>query len=76
METACLPAGTRILPQQGHVQKDRRDGAVKTRRKNRQTFVLQPVSSEGYPLDVEGVDLDITTNEMVSMIRESRERLG
>ena len=28
------------------------------------------------PLDVEGVDLGVTTDEIVSMIREGRERYG
>ncbi|MCY4529274.1 MAG: hypothetical protein OXD46_09650 [Chloroflexi bacterium] len=28
------------------------------------------------PLDVEGVDLGVTTGEIVNMIRESRERHG
>ena len=53
-----------------------REGAVRIRRRDGQSFVLQPESSETSPLDVEGVDLGVTTDEIVSMIREGRERYG
>ncbi len=53
-----------------------REGAVRIRRRDGQTFVLQPESSNASPLDVEGVDLGVTTDEIVSMIREGRERYG
>jgi hypothetical protein len=53
-----------------------REGAVRIRRRDGQSFVLQPESSEASPLDVKGVDLGVTTDEIVSMIREGRERYG
>ena len=53
-----------------------REGAVRIRRRDGQSFVLQPESSDASPLDVEGVDLGVTTDEIVSMIREGRERYG
>lgn len=52
----------------------RKDGAVRIRRKDGQTFVLQPIPSKDSPLDVEGVDLGLTTQEIVDIIREGRER--
>ncbi len=52
------------------------EGAVRIRRRDGQSFVLQPDSSGASPLDVEGVDLGVTTDEIVSMIREGRERYG
>lgn len=52
------------------------DGAVRIRRKDGSSFVVQPESSGASPLDVEGVDLGVTTDEIVSMIREGRERYG
>ena len=52
------------------------EGAVRIRRRDGRSFVLQPESSEASPLDVEGVDLGVTTDEIVSMIREGRERYG
>ena len=51
-----------------------RDGAVRIRRRDGRTFVLQPEASDRSPLDVEGVDLGITTGEIVSLVREGRSR--
>ena len=51
-----------------------RDGAVRIRRRDGRTFVLQPEASTHSPLDVEGVDLGISTGDIVSLIRESRSR--
>ena len=56
------------------LEEARKDGAVRIRRKDGQIFVLQPESSETSPLDVEGVDLGLTTEEIVAIIREGRER--
>lgn len=51
-----------------------RDGAVRIRRKDGQSFILQPESSTLSPLDVEGVDLGLTGAEIVEIVREGRER--
>ena len=51
-----------------------RDGAVRIRRRDGRSYVLQPEPAAGSPLDVEGVDLDVTTDEIVSLIREGHER--
>ena len=53
-----------------------RDGAVGIRRRDGGFFVLRPEASDSSPLDVEGVDLGVTTDEIVAMIREGRERYG
>ena len=53
-----------------------RDGAVRIRRKDGRSFVLHPETSAVSPLDVEGVDLDMGSAEIVEMIREGRERYG
>ena len=50
------------------------DGAVRIRRRDGRTFVLQLETSTGSPLDVEGVDLGISTSDIVSLVRESRTR--
>ena len=50
------------------------DGAVRIRRRDGRTFVLQLETSKSSPLDVEGVDLDISTSDIVSLVRESRSR--
>jgi hypothetical protein len=52
-----------------------RVGAVRIRREDGQTFVLKPEASNRSPLDVEGIDLGISAQEIVSIIREGRERL-
>jgi PAS domain-containing protein len=49
-----------------------REGEVRVRRKDGQTFVIKAEQQAGSPLDVEGVDLGITTTEIVQFIRESR----
>jgi len=49
-----------------------RKGAVRVKRKDGQIFVIKPEQKTGSPLDVEGVNLGITTTEIVQFIRESR----
>lgn len=52
------------------------DGAVMIRRRSGQSFVVQPDTPGTSPLDVEGVDLGVTTDEIVATVREGRERNG
>lgn len=49
-----------------------RDGQVRVRRKDGQIFVILPEETEGSPLDIEGVDLDLTKDEIVEFIHEGR----
>ena len=49
-----------------------KEGEVKIRRKDGQTFVIRPETRTGSPLDVEGIDLGITADEIVEFIREGR----
>ena len=48
------------------------EGEVKIKRRDGQTFVIRPETRAGSPLDVEGIDLDITTAEIVQFIQEGR----
>ena len=48
------------------------EGAVRIRRRDGRTFVIQPERSNKSALDIEGVDLGVTTNEIIAFIRESR----
>jgi len=48
------------------------EGEVRVKRKDGQTFVIRPERKASSPLDVEGVDLGITTTEIVQFIREGR----
>lgn len=49
-------------------------GEVQIKRRDGQVFVVRIEPRPNSPLDVEPVDLDITTEEIVEIIREGRER--
>ena len=49
-----------------------KDGEVRISCGDGRLFTLSPVASEKSPLDVEGVDVDMTTDEIVELIRELR----
>ena len=51
-----------------------RDGAVAIRRRDGQTFILSPEATGNSSLDVDGIDLDVTTEEIIDIIRQGRER--
>ena len=57
------------------LEQARRDGAVRIRRQDGQSFVLTPEQPTGSPLDVEGLDLDLTTDEIVEFVREGRRQV-
>jgi len=50
-----------------------REGEVRIRRKDGQVFVVRPDYEKASPLDIEGVPLNISTDELVAVIREGRE---
>jgi prevent-host-death family protein len=50
------------------------DGEVRIIRKNGQVFVVRPEKQTKSPLDVQGVKVDITAEEIVHLVREGRER--
>lgn len=58
------------------LEQARREGAVRIRRRDGQTFVVTPEQTAGSPLDVEGLDLDVTTDEIAAFVREGRRDLG
>lgn len=49
-----------------------RDGEVRIKRQDGQTFIIRPEPRKGSPLDVEGIDLDLTADEIVDFIHEGR----
>lgn len=49
-------------------------GPVCIRRKDGRTFILQEEKRTRSPLDVPGVRTDLTSEEIVALIRESRRR--
>jgi prevent-host-death family protein len=50
----------------------RREGQVEIRRRDGQVFVVRPTTSAGSPLDVPGVGADLSGEEIVGLVRESR----
>ncbi|HEX6038748.1 type II toxin-antitoxin system Phd/YefM family antitoxin [Longimicrobium sp.] len=51
----------------------RDDGAVAIRRRDGSTFLLTPEQKRRSPLDVPGVNIGITVDEIVDVVREARE---
>lgn len=49
---------------------------IRIRRKDGRLFELQAVKEASSPLDVEGVDLGVSSEEIVGIIQESRSRYG
>ena len=47
---------------------------VRVRRRDGQEFVIKPAAPTDSPLDVQGVDLGLSAEEIVASVRESRER--
>jgi hypothetical protein len=54
------------------LEEARKEGAVGIRRKDGRMFVIRPEPTNGSPLDINGMDLGVTTDEIVGFIRESR----
>ena len=50
------------------------EGEVRIKRRDGGEFVVRPAQRRGSPLDVEGVDTDVTAEEIVDSVRELRER--
>ena len=54
------------------LERARREGAVRIRRKDGQVFVLRPERAAGSPLDVPAVGARLSREEIVEAIREGR----
>jgi hypothetical protein len=50
------------------------EGEVRIKRRDGGEFVVRPAQRRGSPLDVEGVDTDVTAEDIVDVVRELRER--
>ncbi len=56
------------------LEEARSEGAVGIRRRDGSTFLIKPETTLTSPLDVEGVDTDVSKEEIIAFIREGRER--
>lgn len=54
------------------LERARREGAVRIRRKDGQVFVLRPERASGSPLDVPAIGARLSREEIVEAIREGR----
>ena len=52
----------------------RREGEVRIRTNDGQEFAVRPVAPARSPLEVPGVNLDLSADEIVRAIREGRDR--
>jgi hypothetical protein len=50
----------------------RKDGAVRIRRRDGDVFVLRHERAKGSPLDVPGLDLPLSREEVVDLVRAGR----
>ncbi|HMV51558.1 MAG TPA: type II toxin-antitoxin system Phd/YefM family antitoxin [Blastocatellia bacterium] len=51
-----------------------RDGEVRIRREDGALFVLRPETAVRSALDVAGINLNVSTQEIIDIVREGRER--
>lgn len=49
-------------------------GEIRIKRRDGSEFTVRPISNQGSPLNVAGVDTGVTRDDIVGAIRESRER--
>jgi hypothetical protein len=58
------------------LERARREGAVRVKRRDGQVFLIQPERSRRSPLEVAGIDSDVSGEEIVEMVREMRHRVN
>ncbi len=56
------------------LEEAKKEGAVCIKKRDGEAFYLKPVAPKKSPLDVKGVDLGISSEEIVDIIRKGRER--
>jgi PHD/YefM family antitoxin component YafN of YafNO toxin-antitoxin module len=58
------------------LERARREGAVRVKRRDGQVFLIQPERSNRSPLEVAGIDSDVSGEEIVEIVREMRQRVN
>ena len=56
------------------LEQARQVGQVLVRRKDGTIFVIKPVEKNDSPFDVPGIDLNLSRDEIVDLLREVRQR--
>lgn len=57
------------------LERAREEGEVRIKRNDGEIFILKPQKTKCSALDVAGIDLGVSTKEIVEFVREGRERL-
>jgi hypothetical protein len=57
------------------LERAREQGEVRIQRANGEVFVLKPETKKRSAFEVTGVDLGISTEDIIEVVREGRERL-
>ena len=57
------------------LERAREEGEVRIKRTDGQVFVLKPEKPKRSALNVAGIDLGVSTKEIVEFVRDGRERL-
>ena len=57
------------------LEEAQKDGSVRIRRRDGRTFLITPEAAGRSPLDIEGVDLGLTVDEIVAFVHEGRRTL-
>ena len=52
----------------------KKEGEILIKRKDGSSFTVRPINSSKSPLDVDGVNVKLSSEEIISSIREIRER--
>jgi hypothetical protein len=56
------------------LDKARKVGEVLVKRKDGTVFIIKPVTNNESPLDVQGVDINLSRSEIVDLLHEVRRR--
>ena len=51
----------------------RKEGVVCVKKRDGESFYIKPVISKKSPLDIKGVNLGVSSSEIVDIVREGRE---
>ena len=54
------------------LEQARQDGSVRIQRRDGQSFLITPEQRQKSPLDVRGININITSDEIIQFIHESR----
>ena len=58
------------------LERAQREGAVRVKRRDGRVFLIQPERSVRSPLEVAGIDSDLSAKEIVGIVREMRQRIN